>query len=667
MRGESHLNHLLAPASAGSPPHAWGEPARAKSHCALGRFTPTCVGKAPESTVGIYQVSVHPHMRGESRWQGLGSITPAVHPHMRGDDVELQRLAVDRFRFTPTCVGTTSRYGSPRRRRAAVHPHVRGDDALHSWASALAASVHPHMRGDDACDCRRVLALRRFTPTCVGTTSTCSRRADRCIGSPPHAWGRRCTRDRQHRRLGSPPHAWGRLTRTSTEASTRSVHPHMRGDDQSAQSSRRYCVGSPPHAWGRRRITVRRCRRWPVHPHMRGDDAPASSRASMTARFTPTCVGTTASSRTTYAASYSGSPPHAWGRRRDALAGLARRGSPPHAWGRPCPRTHDVPRRFTPTCVGTTFSMTSSCCGVSRFTPTCVGKASYFGDVDGYSVHPHMRGETTPRGRVRSRPVHPHMRGDDGVPARRRSYAAVHPHMRGDDMLRSRSARGRRRFTPTCVGTTHAMGVGTDDATVHPHMRGDDLADVDALAAAYGSPPHAWGRRDSQAATAAASVHPHMRGDDGWRLRWRRAVRRFTPTCVGKAAGPCVSDSITLPVHPHMRGESRIGMQIKGERVAVHPHMRGESDNELARQHPTGRFTPTCVGKATRFIGQRNAVPGSPPHAWGKRVHSLSCQPIRYGSPPHAWGRAEYPDSAKLLVDRFTPTCVGKAGDRRRN
>ena len=93
------------------------------------------------------------------------------------------------------------------------------------------------------------------------------------------------------------------------------VHPHMRGDNG---------------------LLLYTARGSTVHPHMRGDNFGDFRRLLFTG----------------------GSPPHAWGQfARGSLRGSAC-GSPPHAWGQcfmPSLRCSGI--RFTPTCVGTMYSL----------------------------------------------------------------------------------------------------------------------------------------------------------------------------------------------------------------------------------------------------------------------------------------------------------------------
>ena len=211
--------------------------------------------------------------------------------------------------FTPTCVGTTLR------RR---------------WFLAL-TSVHPHVRGDD----RRV-----------------SSGSGKSSGSPPRAWGRRPLTVTCYKRNRFTPTCVGTTGQADDGRARLSVHPHVRGDDVGLCLDGLDLVGSPPRAWGRpRRIEAE------IGGH----------------RFTPTCVGTTPAAprpSTIWAVH-----PHVRG--DDVCSALQfgdMLGSPPRAWGRrasaPC---HFVALRFTPTCVGTT-------CSISR-------------RLSPLSVHPHVRGD----------------------------------------------------------------------------------------------------------------------------------------------------------------------------------------------------------------------------------------------------------------------------------
>jgi len=193
----------------------------------------------------------------------------------------------------------------------------------------------------------------------------------------------------------------------------------------------------------------------------------------------------------------------------------------------------------------------------------------------------------------------------------------------------------------------------------------------------FGSPPRAWGRRTSGLL--------------------RRAVVRFTPTCVGKTPSVSMTASPT-PVHPHVRGEDvyrgqpaeavvgspprawgrlRSASAISNG-VPVHPHVRGEDlrkrlpDTALHGSPPRAwgrppvvraravreRFTPTCVGKTTGSSTEW-WNPTVHPHVRGEDSDSRNHEARSPGSPPRAWGR-RVRLSRHACIARFTPTCVGK-------
>ena len=175
------------------------------------------------------------------------------------------------------------------------------------------------------------------------------------FGSPPRAWGRQEGRLSAGGRSRFTPTCVGT---TAVELETwkfPSVHPHVRGDDVGNHDATHRVFGSPPRAWGRRRRAFRRYFSPTVHPHVRGDDA----------------------TRQVLRRAHDGSPPRAWGRLSFE-------------------RNPRVYSRFTPTCVGTTTN--------------------------------------------RSPAV---------------SHWPVHPHVRGDDVGRRQHPQVTDRFTPTCVGTTN--------------------------------------------------------------------------------------------------------------------------------------------------------------------------------------------------------------------
>ena len=171
----------------------------------------------------------------------------------------------------------------------------------------------------------------RFTPTCVGTTAPAIpgadfgpvhphvrgdnggllARANINAGSPPRAWGQHTAARRRTVAGRFTPTCVGTTLGAGAARSWPTVHPHVRGDNLILIRLSSQTFGSPPRAWGQRR------NRKPVrHGH----------------RFTPTCVGTT-SAPGPYPEPTSVHP-HVRGDNAHCVTTCASRyGSPPRAWG----------------------------------------------------------------------------------------------------------------------------------------------------------------------------------------------------------------------------------------------------------------------------------------------------------------------------------------------
>ena len=236
--------------------------------------------------------------------------TLPVHPHVRGDHTSLScaiglspgsppRAWGSRFaaggsdsasRFTPTCVGITCT-GTGGAGGASVHPHVRGDHGSCCESRGLRRGSPPRAWGSLFHD-DRLAGQHRFTPTCVGITSVIpSSSSSRSVhphvrgdhscrsqviassrGSPPRAWGSRggCGYPSKLRRF-TPTCVGITAARTPTPRAA-PVHPHVRGDHIAVVSDGCPCTGSPPRAWG---------------------SLVATNRQTCDGRFTPTWVGFT--------------------------------------------------------------------------------------------------------------------------------------------------------------------------------------------------------------------------------------------------------------------------------------------------------------------------------------------------------------------------------------
>ena len=167
------------------------------------------------------------------------------------------------------------------------------------------------------------------------------------------------------------------------------------------------------------------------------------------------------------------------------------------------------------------------------------------------------------------------MRGEDNRHLRSSpAHTGSPPHAWGRRFMNPGS-RKIRRFTPTCVGKTHAHCSAMTTMSVHPHMRGEDAGGLCPCYTRRGSPPHAWGRRRER--------------------RGNRRCGRFTPTCVGKTP-PTHRNGKATTVHPHMRGED-LGFSVSNRAsCGSPPHAWGRRNRDLDMFRYI-RFTPTCVGK----------------------------------------------------------------------
>ncbi len=188
VRGDDSILAFPVSSYRGSPPRAWGRLRDRNVHPHFYRFTPTCVGTTTPCDAIIAASPVHPHVRGDDVSRaGSTSARGGSPPRAWGRRLEVTEPKLGP-RFTPTCVGTTTG-ASSMVSVASVHPHVRGDDSGPAHTTTGSPGSPPRAWGRRR-KARHHGQLRRFTPTCVGTT-----------------------RDK------------GASTRRST------VHPHVRGDD----------------------------------------------------------------------------------------------------------------------------------------------------------------------------------------------------------------------------------------------------------------------------------------------------------------------------------------------------------------------------------------------------------------------------------------------------
>ena len=138
-----------------------------------------------------------------------------------------------------------------------------------------------------------------------------------------------------------------------------------------------------------------------------------------------------------------------------------------------------------------------------------------------------------------------------------------------------------------------------------------------------------------------------------------RAIRqqRFTPTRVGKSAGP-ERGRVRLTVHPHTCGEIVACIRKAKPCGGSPPHVWGNRLLFYAIDSLL-RFTPTRVGKSVCEITSLIHFTVHP-HTCGEISTGRIEGEANIGSPPHVWGNL-----LVILINRmslrFTPTRVGKS------
>ena len=130
----------------GSPPRVWGKQCTHIVYFAEHRFTPTCVGKTSQRIVAPSLHSVHPHVCGENRVDIKHGFCFYGSPPRVWGKLPLSLIVIALSRFTPTCVGKTPlRTWNPK--YCAVHPHVCGENDISSNSLRRCSGSPPRVWG----------------------------------------------------------------------------------------------------------------------------------------------------------------------------------------------------------------------------------------------------------------------------------------------------------------------------------------------------------------------------------------------------------------------------------------------------------------------------------------------------------------------------------------
>ncbi len=176
-------------------------------------------------------------------------------------------------------------------------------------------------------------------------------------------------------------------------------------------------------------------------------------------------------------------------------------------------------------------------------------------------------------------------------------------------------------------------------------------------------PAHPHARGEHQAASAAATI------DDGssphpWGTRKRNrllpAAVRFIPTPVGNTSG-CPRRSVLEPVHPHTRGEHLNLLLIDRAKLGSSPHPWGT--RPAVQQHrPLFRFIPTPVGNTGGGMNY-SSLSAVHPHTRGEHGLGVGEDHRITGSSPHPWG-TPLPYPIVLKKEKQQQNSTGPSGPR---
>ena len=260
------------------------------------RFIPARAGNTVINDLrGPESAGSSPHARGTPRRSAPRAATTPVHPRTRGEHAKAGLSSCSFPRFIPARAGNTQRVVLAQRHRHGSSPHARGTRGRRRSAQPR-GPVHPRTRGEH--DRTHAVAGRdvRFIPARAGNT----------IG---HLLQR-------HRSIRFIPARAGNTTLGAVvPRPDRRFIPARAGNTGAGSGRRDGSGGSSPHARGTRRSRSAGWTGKPVHPRTRGEHEPGPGFGLNLFRFIPARAGNTSFAIST-ASPICGSSPHARGTRR---------------------------------------------------------------------------------------------------------------------------------------------------------------------------------------------------------------------------------------------------------------------------------------------------------------------------------------------------------------
>ena len=193
------------------------------------------------------------------------------------------------------------------------------------------------------------------------------------------------------------------------------------------------------------------------------------------------------------------------------------------------------------------------------------------------------------------------------------------------------------RFIPAYAGNARRQAVVLDGEPVHPRIRGERPVPVLPTNTSPGSSPHTRGTRGQ-----------HHSASDGL---------RFIPAYAGNALGR-IDQPEDGPVHPRIRGERHLELNMNNIELGSSPHTRG-TRIDADRYRPNTRFIPAYAGNAPRMPRRPTRSPVHP-RIRGERKTSDLCKQHPDGSSPHTRGTL-HRNVRNLVGRRFIPAYAGNA------
>ena len=177
-------------------------------------------------------------------------------------------------------------------------------------------------------------------------------------GSSPRTWGTECHLRFRHQRQRFIPTHVGNSCCDVWAGGQRAVHPHARGEQAAAELGVTFYDGSSPRTWGTDPTSPMSESETAVHPHARGEQPPLAQLDSATVGSSPRTWGTDKMGKGRMGALLV--HPHARGEQVTGSDGrLSASGSSPRTWGTDV--VHSAVRiqlRFIPTHVGNRLKIT---------------------------------------------------------------------------------------------------------------------------------------------------------------------------------------------------------------------------------------------------------------------------------------------------------------------